>query len=304
MSKNVFVSALGREVSVQSTEQFTVPLFVDVPMAEKFMEGNNREGGIKNRRMEERQVAKLAREILADRWVTSHQSIAITADGQLLDGQHRLAAIIRAGKGVTMNVTFNADPKSFAIVDRNRARQMHYVLNASTNDVAVARMVFKIIIGDRSSVPAETELAEFLEWLAPYLEILNKAPYPSARGRTTTPIRTAIVAHMLGGHSEYAVPKYYAWTGLEVKELPEIILSLLRLVDRTQASGLASSGGGYMQWKMMARAFIAFSPEKTAADRLYITKNTEPAAYSEVETTLRKAYEEWRQSRQEMKAAA
>ena len=64
-----------------------------------------------NRSVNRSKVKQMARDIKEGHWDSTHQGIAIAADGTLIDGQHRLLAIVEAGKSVKMNVTFNA-PKS------------------------------------------------------------------------------------------------------------------------------------------------------------------------------------------------
>lgn len=61
-----------------------------------------------NRKVNQRNVDILTKDILADDWDTTHQGIAIAADGTIVDGQHRLLAIVKANKSVKMWVLQNA----------------------------------------------------------------------------------------------------------------------------------------------------------------------------------------------------
>ena len=49
-----------------------------------------------NRSINQKQVDTIAKDILAGDFDTTHQGIAIATDGTLLDGQHRLLAIVKA----------------------------------------------------------------------------------------------------------------------------------------------------------------------------------------------------------------
>lgn len=64
----------------------------------------------------------MARDIKEGHWDSTHQGIAIASDGTLIDGQHRLLAIVEAGKSVKMNVTFNATKSSH--IDSGTIRTM------------------------------------------------------------------------------------------------------------------------------------------------------------------------------------
>ena len=50
-----------------------------------------------NRRPNQRIIDELAAAITAGLWHTTHQGIAFDELGQLIDGQHRLLAIVKAG---------------------------------------------------------------------------------------------------------------------------------------------------------------------------------------------------------------
>jgi hypothetical protein len=85
----------------------------------------------KNRIVNDAFVARLARDIKAGAFVTTHQGIAFDTDGNLLDGQHRLAAIVFAKKSVDMLVTTGIDPShkfngtsinTFEVIDSGNKR--------------------------------------------------------------------------------------------------------------------------------------------------------------------------------------
>ncbi len=67
-------------------------------------------------------VSRLARDMRAGRFVCTHQGIAFDTNGKLIDGQHRLWAIIEAGVPVRMRVFFNESPDSLLCIDGNLPR--------------------------------------------------------------------------------------------------------------------------------------------------------------------------------------
>lgn len=71
--------------------------------AAKWLERNDN-----NRNVNVAKVKKMAKDMREGHWDTTHQGIAIASDGTLVDGQHRLLAIVESGVTVRMNVTFNA----------------------------------------------------------------------------------------------------------------------------------------------------------------------------------------------------
>ena len=78
--------------------------------------------GFNNRSIRQARVEKLSHAISLGQWQLTHQPLAITTDGAVLDGQHRLQAIVMADKEVEMLVVRDAAPETFSVVDTGAAR--------------------------------------------------------------------------------------------------------------------------------------------------------------------------------------
>ena len=68
--------------------------FISPPEAESIL---SRMAG--NRKRRKTYVDTLAADMRAGRWVDTHEPIAMSVDGNLIDGQHRLAAVVLSGVG-------------------------------------------------------------------------------------------------------------------------------------------------------------------------------------------------------------
>lgn len=75
-----------------------------------------------NRRLNERTIRDVARDIANGRWKLNGETIIISTDGELNDGQNRLSAVVRADKPIQSIVVFGADRKSRETVDMGRSR--------------------------------------------------------------------------------------------------------------------------------------------------------------------------------------
>ncbi len=74
--------------------------------------------GAKNRRVSETHVKKLAEEMKAGRWVLNGETIKFSADGKLIDGQHRLEAIILSGVSIVTSIAVGIqDERAFETID-------------------------------------------------------------------------------------------------------------------------------------------------------------------------------------------
>lgn len=75
-----------------------------------------------NRSVSPAVVEKYGQDMSAERWMVNTQAIGFDIHGQLIDGQHRLEAVIKTGKAVYMPVFRNLHPDAMRTVDDNRKR--------------------------------------------------------------------------------------------------------------------------------------------------------------------------------------
>lgn len=90
-----------------------------------------------NRRVRKEKVQKYARDMKSGRWKVTNQAVALNCDGTLLDGQHRLLAIIEAGVPVRMNVTRGMERDAMMGVDVGATRSVSDLANVSGVDVPI-----------------------------------------------------------------------------------------------------------------------------------------------------------------------
>lgn len=76
-------------------------------------------------------VDKYAKEMSAGKFLelAPDAPIAFDTDGNLINGQHRLAAIVKSGVTLTMWVSTNNDPDSFAVIDGGMNRRASDLLS-------------------------------------------------------------------------------------------------------------------------------------------------------------------------------
>lgn len=85
-----------------------------------------------NRSLRIAKVRAIAKEITDGNWRTTHQGIAFFEDGSLADGQHRLSAIVSAGRAVEMLVTYGMTTQNAEAIDFNLTPRRHHDVFALT----------------------------------------------------------------------------------------------------------------------------------------------------------------------------
>ncbi|WP_228981340.1 hypothetical protein [Streptomyces sp. DH12] len=75
-----------------------------------------------NRKLRERAVNDYARDMAAGHWALNGEAIKFATDGTVLDGQHRLHAVVKAGVTVSMLVVTGLPPSAQDTMDSGRKR--------------------------------------------------------------------------------------------------------------------------------------------------------------------------------------
>lgn len=78
--------------------------------------------GAPNRRISKASVRTYASDMRNGRWEYNGQDIILDRDGALIDGQHRLLAVIESGQNILMGVKRGLDRSVFETIDSGRAR--------------------------------------------------------------------------------------------------------------------------------------------------------------------------------------
>lgn len=87
-----------------------------------------------NRPKNSETVAKYVRQISEGHWRLTHQGIALTKHGFLLDGQHRLWAIIESGVTLPMRIFINEPIDNYEVIDCGRNRSNLEIVRMAAKD--------------------------------------------------------------------------------------------------------------------------------------------------------------------------
>lgn len=140
-------------------------VFVTPDMAERWLESNTR-----NRKLNERTVKTYARDMGSGAWLLTGEGIKFSTEGVLLDGQHRLAAIVQTGVTVPMFVMRGVSADAQAVMDTGRKRTSSDDLSIrGEQNSSMLAATIKLALGVESNAPdpnkyepTHTEIRDFL----------------------------------------------------------------------------------------------------------------------------------------------
>lgn len=107
-----------------------------------------------NRSLSEKTVLFLTRQIQKGKWKMTTDSIGFDSNGKLINGQHRLHAIVRANKDVEALVTYGLDPEAFNVIDTGKIRNAGDILGVAgfkTSSLVAAIVRFVVYFGTTGS---------------------------------------------------------------------------------------------------------------------------------------------------------
>lgn len=198
-------------------------------------------------------VAALADLIKRGRWRTTHQGIAIDLDGYLIDGQHRLLAIVESGKSVGVSVTRGLDKAAYHDIDcglsRTTGDRLKLMNDPKTNQIACSMVRSYIVATQPKSkggrIPIDLIENIFLSMSDEFAYLAESFRKKNVPGLTRCDVGAALVCyaskHM--GKAEEFVDSYLSGEGMKLGEAPMALRDALF----TRRIGYGQIHGAY--WK-------------------------------------------------------
>jgi hypothetical protein len=100
--------------------QYSEFVYVTPEMAEQLLEHNDNVRPVTKSQME-----AYARDIENDHWIPSAESISISVEGKMIDGQHRAQGIVSAERALPIYMTFNVPIEAKFVADSGKKRTVN-----------------------------------------------------------------------------------------------------------------------------------------------------------------------------------
>lgn len=158
----------------------------------------NQDGGYSRRTLRKGVVDIYARDMAKDSWRFTGEALKFGTDGSLLDGQHRLHAVVKSNRTLTVLVIEGLNPEVQEVMDTGARRTPGDVLrmrgeSGSTILAAVAKMIIskggqEYVRPSSSEILAVVDNDPYLRWVVtsalPPIGALKKIITPAVLGYT------------------------------------------------------------------------------------------------------------------------
>lgn len=224
-----------------------------------------------NRPVKKTGIARYAAIMQAENWTLSPDGIIFSND-RLIQGQHRLNAVIVSGKSVEFIVWTNVDDNVFKALDRGVSRTASDALGIDRRIAEVSTFICRLgNVGGYSVArkPMDSDVHMISEIFQPYHDFLIENVKGYAPVFSAVPFRAAACLRMASGYDKGYIRDVYERLVLgEVHLLPRIAQSLVAAVAARRVS--SKGGGTDAGVDLFARAWVVFDPSKRNNEKLIV----------------------------------
>lgn len=172
------------------------------PEIAKTMLGEN----VNNRRISRDNVNLFAREIRNGEWRFNGEAIKFGKDGRLLDGQHRLLAVIAADKPLTTLVIRGLEDETQQTMDSGKTRTLGDVLTlrGEKNSTQLASLARAVYLADQLGMEAAAQ-NDLKPTRGEIISFIDQTPATGGRARRITRVPQPIRGHADQQHVRLAL---------------------------------------------------------------------------------------------------
>lgn len=229
----------------QTTTNITLrsqAMLVSPEVAHRWLEANKG-----NRPMRPSLVKHYAGSMVCGEWILSPQGVTFSTAGRLLDGQHRLAAVVKSGVSVWLYVTTGASDNTFTVLDQGAARTYADIAQLPKRIGSMRGYMARSLFKMPSPTVAQIEtITHEIDAIA--MEIITSGP-TTRRSISASPALAAITLRAHQGHRDWVVKTYTAAVNLNFNALDPAPLSFLRQCIDNRAG---------LDGELVSRAWTAF----------------------------------------------
>lgn len=228
-------------------------------MAHKWLQNNK-----VNRPLRKSVIERYAFMLSNGGWDLTHQGIAFGKNDALLDGQHRLSAIVLTKKAVCLQVNFGLPYESGLMlnIDRGLMRSNSVILGEDAKVVQIANYLTKVVYGSASPKIAN-RVSEILDVFKPFIEELLASCPTCVKTRSSVPVKAAVCIRSI--QTKDVLYQYRKFVLMEFENMWPSVIGFFK-----QCQNGYNFIGNDWQNIVAARAWVAFNPEKKLVTKIQI----------------------------------
>ncbi len=263
----------------------TIKMVVTPAMAQDWLENHNHI----NRPIRENYVRYLIEEIYNNRWHLSHQGIALRHDGELIDGQHRLWAIMLAEKSVPVLITTYAKDDNIPPMDDGVGRNITDITHIPRPVAVIYSALLtlcKYATSDKVNRISPDDVMLLHKAFKEDAEKIVNCTRSHAQFYTSAPVKAAALYCMHFDDSAYVIETYRDLAETNMAYLPSVGQALYR----RRNNGLARSTKGHSSItnEIFLNAAFVFHKGNANAKDIRITSKTRTTYLMEIKTMVEK----------------
>lgn len=236
-------------------------------LASKFLRSNSDD----NRKLSNPTVKKYARDMTMNRWDLTAEPIMVTQCGELINGQHRLQAVVLSGKTIKFTLATVPDSSTFRVLDQGRARKNSDILGTSNTVLVPLNMFLRGVLNITAPTPHDLEVARQTEIGATLFEI-DSLVKPAGKLWKNSGVRAACAAAIVSGvvSKEEAFEAYRTISRKPIAEWPPLFVAMYQYVSETPTKQHLSHQRCFAN-EYFCRAYYCFANVSTSKTKLRIS---------------------------------
>lgn len=230
-----------------------------------------------NRKINEKRVSILANDIKNGQWTESPTPISFNKSQELIDGQHRLLAVVRSGCTVKMYVAYDVpDDTVFDKGLERRSGEALYMRGLIDKRVSIARVMAVVnrymdICGQRNL--SDTDKAVFINKYGDYiLKSISISKTGSHQAKCDKAgYQTAIFAALLNGVDEDALTRFSRCVNTGFMDSPSesAAIILRNYIEENQMTGSTAANNFAAYTQMCIKDYVNGVPRRNKYKKIY-----------------------------------
>lgn len=211
-------------------------IYVTPAIATQYLESNAEfQRGVRSK-----EVKMLSEAMTRGEWILTHQGIAFDTNGKLIDGQHRLMAIIEANIPQDCLVVTGVDPAAFKVLDIGAKRSTSDMLAIDKKEAGVIGALARLDERVKSR-PSPAQVSELYQQFKDQIKPVVVAATGKRTLFHTSSFQASAVMTIASEprQQEYVLDLYRKMCSLDIERLPQVANSAVRaaLTGTLRAAG-------------------------------------------------------------------